>query len=79
MLEYVVEGGDNAKPIVQGNRDLVLTEFDDQMHQVYGSRTRVPRCRTVRSNMRQEFEYSLPRSDLQTTEGDWYRREFGNL
>lgn len=80
VLEYVVEGGDNAKPIVQrSNTDLILTGFDDHMHQVHGSRTRVPRSRTVRSNRMDDFEYSIVRPNLQTTEGDRYRKEFANL
>ena len=66
----IVEGGDNATPIFQSNKDLILTEFDEHMHQVFGSRTRVPRRRTVKSNQMDDFEY-LQRSNLQTTEEDW--------
>ncbi len=63
-----LQGGDSAQPVIQGNRDLILTGFDDHMHQVFGSRTRVPcRC-TVRSNQMEDFEYSQ-RSNMQTSEG----------
>ena len=41
VLEYVVEGGDNTKSIVQSNQDLTLTGFDEHMHQVIGTRTSV--------------------------------------
>ena len=47
ILEYVVEGGDNAIPIVSSNNALIFAGFDDSMYQVHGSRTRVPRRRTV--------------------------------
>ena len=60
-------------------RSDTTPQFDDHMHQVHGSRTRVPRSRTVRSNRMDDFEYSIVRPNLQTTEGDWYRREFANL
>ena len=73
-LEYAIEGGDNAQTFVQSNKDLVLTGFDDHMHQVIGARTHAPRQRTVQSNRLEGFEYSLPRQSLQTTEGDWYRK-----
>ena len=79
VLEYVIEGGDNAKSIIQSNQDLILTGFDEHMHQVIGRRTRAPRQRTVRSNRNEDFEYSSTRDNMQTTEGDWYRREYGNL
>jgi serine/threonine-protein kinase RIO1 len=79
ILEYHVEGGDNAQPIVQSNNKLSLTGFDEHMHQVFGTRTCVPRQRSVRSNRLEDFEYSLPRQNLQTTKGDWYRREHINL
>ena len=78
ILEYVVEGGDNAIPIVSSNADLIHAGFDDNMHHVHGSRTRVPRRRTFRSNRREEYRY-VGRQSLQTSEGDWYRREYGNL
>ena len=79
ILEYVVAGGDNAIPIVSSNSDLIYVGFDDNMHQVHGSRTRVPRRRTIRSNRTENSLYSVARQSLQTTEGDWYRREYGNL
>eukprot|EP00584_Thalassiosira_punctigera_P026082 CAMPEP_0172578128 /NCGR_PEP_ID=MMETSP1067-20121228/138579_1 /TAXON_ID=265564 ORGANISM="Thalassiosira punctigera, Strain Tpunct2005C2" /NCGR_SAMPLE_ID=MMETSP1067 /ASSEMBLY_ACC=CAM_ASM_000444 /LENGTH=298 /DNA_ID=CAMNT_0013370821 /DNA_START=195 /DNA_END=1091 /DNA_ORIENTATION=+ len=77
VLEYVVEGGANAKPIISSNKDLIDAGFE--MTQVYGSSVRVPRRRTVRSNQMSDFEYSGTRSSLQTSEGDWYRREYGNM
>ena len=58
---------------------LILAGFDDNMNQVHGSRTRVPRHRTVQSNGTEDSLYSVARQNLQTTEGDWYRREYGNL
>ena len=71
MLEYVLEGGDNAKPFVYSNTNLILARFEDGMHQVLGARTRVPRRRTVRSNQMEDFEYSQTRSNMQTSEGEW--------
>ncbi len=38
VLGYVVGGGYNVKPTVQSNRDLILAEFDEHMHQVFGSK-----------------------------------------
>ena len=69
---------DTTLPVVQSNCELVLAGFDDQMHQVHGSRTRVPRRRTVWSNHMDSFGLLPSRSSLQTTEGDWHRKEFGN-
>ena len=60
-LEYAIEGGDNAQTFVQSNKDLVLTGFDDHMHQVIGARTHARRQQTVQSNRLEGFEYSLPR------------------
>ena len=79
ILEYVLAGGDNAMPIVSSNHALILAGFDDNMNQVHGSRTRVPRRRTVRSNNTDDSLYSVAMQNLQTSEGDWYRREYGNL
>ena len=78
-LEYEVEGGENAKPFVVSNDGLLLVVNEGDMHQVLGSRVRAPRRRTVRSNQSDDFEYTSTRASLQTTEGDWYRREYGNL
>lgn len=77
-LEYKVEGGDNTKPFVVSNNSLLLAGFDNDMHQVVGSRVRAPRRHTVRPNQYDDFEYTS-RASLQTTEGDWYRREYGNV
>ena len=79
ILEYVIAGEDSAIPIVSSNSDLIYVGFDDNMHQVHGSRTRVPRRRTIRSNRTENSLHSVARQSLQTTEGDWYRREYGNL
>ena len=80
MLEYVVEGGANAKPVVQrSNSTLLYAVPDEHINQVLGSRVRAPRQRTIRSNRMDDFDYSSARSNLQTTEGDWFRREFGNV
>ena len=38
MIEYVV---DDTAPIVQSNNDLVLSGFDNRMHQVHGLRTHI--------------------------------------
>ena len=75
--EYVVEGGDNAMPFVQSNYNLLCTGFENGMHQVEGEKVRDPRQRTVRSYQRDDFEYSIPR--LQTTEGEWHKRESENV
>ena len=76
VIEFVIE--DNPT-IMQSNSDSVLVGFDDYMHQVHGSRTSVPRRRTVQSNHMGDFGLFLARVNLQTSEGDWCRREFGNM
>ena len=63
---------------MQSNNDLVLVGFDESMHQVHGSRTRVPRRRTVKANRMDDFGLLPATVNLQTTEGDWYRKQFGN-
>lgn len=79
-MEYVVEGGDNAQPFVCSNATLLYTDFEEQMHQVVGSRVRVPRQRTIWSNRMDDYDYSgSTRLSLQTSEGEWYRKEFGNM
>ncbi len=47
VLEYIIEDGEDAKPLVQNNKNLILTGFDKNMHQVYGTRARVPRQHSV--------------------------------
>ncbi len=80
VLEYIIEDGEVAKPLVQSNKDLILTGFDKNMHQVYGTRAHVPRQCLVRSSRMDDFEYSGgTRSTLQTTQGEWYRKEYGNV
>jgi hypothetical protein len=78
--EYIIEDGEDAKLLVQSNKDLILTGFDKNMHQVYGTRARVPRQRLVQSSRIDDFEYSEgTRSTMQTTQGEWYRKEYGNV
>ena len=48
------------------------------MTQIIGERSRVPRRRNIRSIQSDNFEYDTPFS-LQTTEGHWFRKEFGNV
>ena len=67
MLEYVAYTG---APVVQRNSDLVYAGFDEYMHQVHGSRIRVPRRRTVRSNRIDDFGLLPERVNLKTSEGD---------
>ena len=74
VSEYVLEAN---PPCVQTNCELVLADFD--MHQVTGRVTCVPRTRSVRAHHMDAFGRLSSRSNLQTTEGDWYRREFGNV
>jgi hypothetical protein len=78
VLEYEIEGGANAMPLVNSNQYLLFVVPDEQVVRVLGMNVRVPRRRNVRSNQSDDFEYSA-RSSLQTSEGEWYRREFGNL
>jgi hypothetical protein len=39
----------------------------------------MPRTRTVRAHNMDTFGLLPNRSNLKTTEGDWYGREFGNI
>ncbi len=73
-LEYTVDRT-NPYPIVNHNHTLVLGGFD--MVQIVGNSVKVLRQRTIQS--RNEFGYNNPQKNLQTKEGDWYRREFGNV
>lgn len=77
-LEYVIEGGDNAQPFVCSNHSLLLTGINESVNQVTGSRVRVTRRRTVRSNQLEGFDYGM-RSNLQTSEEDFFSREYGNI
>ncbi len=47
------------------------------MVQIIGNAVRVLRQRTIRSR-NDEFGFNIPQQNLQTREGDWYRKEFGN-
>ena len=76
VLEYVL---DEYAAIVQSSSTLVFAGFDAHMHQVSGISVRVPRRRTNRSN-RMIDDGLLPATiNLQTTEEDWYRKEYGNV
>jgi hypothetical protein len=78
--KYIIEDGEDAKLLVQSNKDLILTGFDKNMHQVYRTRARVPRHRLVGSSRMDDFEYSEgTRSKMQTTQGEWYWKEYGNV
>jgi hypothetical protein len=77
VLEYIVEGGDNAIPFIQSNSGLLLVVPEEHIIRVLGQNVRVSRRRTVRSNQMDDFEYAT-RQSLQTSEGEWYRREFHN-
>ena len=73
-LEYTVDRT-NPYPIVNHNHTLVLGGFD--MVQIIGNAVRVAQQRTIQSW--NEIGYNIPQQNLQTREGDWYRREFGNV
>ena len=62
---------------MQINSELFLSDFD--MHQLTSRVTRMPRTRTMWAHYMYIFGLLPNRSNLQTTEGDWYRREFGNI
>ncbi len=80
VLEYIIEDGEDTKPLVQSNKDLILTGFDKNMHQVYGARACVTRQHSVRSSRMDDFEYSEgTRSTMQTAQGEWYQEEYGNV
>ena len=49
------------------------------MTQVIGKNTRVLRQRTFENPNVEHNVYAAPRSNLQTREGDWFRRDFGNV
>eukprot|EP00984_Skeletonema_dohrnii_P024295 scaffold13403_cov120-Skeletonema_dohrnii-CCMP3373.AAC.2 len=74
-LEYVIEKAE-PDPIVNNNKELLHAGFP--MTQVIGSRSRVPRRRNVRSIQSDDYEYDTPAS-LQTSEGHWFRKEWGNV
>ena len=76
VLEYVL---DEYAAIVQSSCTLVYAGFDAHMHQVSGTCVRVPRRRTNRSNRMIDDWLLPPTINLQTTEGDWYRKEYGNV
>jgi hypothetical protein len=46
--------------------------------QTLGSSVRVPRQRSVRMRC-DDFGYAAPLLNLQTQEGDWFRREYPNI
>ena len=56
VLEYVIEGGDSAIPVVQSNSSLLVVAHDEHMTRVLGNNVRVPRRRAVRTNQSDDFE-----------------------
>ena len=74
MPEYVLE---TTSSCVQTNCEMVLVDFE--MYQVTDRVTRVPRTRTVQARRMDIFGLLPNRSNLQTTEGDWYKKELGNI
>ena len=76
-LLYRIEK-EEPHPLVQA--DVFLLHSGFEMTQVVGARANVPRSRSVR-NRRKDGEngYAVPRLNLQTREGDWFRRDFGNI
>jgi hypothetical protein len=73
-LKYCVEA-EHPYPVVNHYNDLVMGGFD--MVQTVGRSVRVPRQRTVRTR-NDEYGYAHPTLNLQTREGDWFRREHPN-
>ena len=63
-------------PIVDNNKELLHAGFS--MTQIIGERNRVPRRLNIWSILSNDYEYDTP-SSLQTTEGHWFRKEFGNV
>ena len=50
------------------------------MTQVVGARANVPQSRSVQDRWNDDDNgYAVPRLNLQTREGDWSRRDFGNI
>ena len=76
-LLYRIEK-EEPHPLVQA--DVFLLHSGFEMTQVVGARANVPRSRSVR-NCRKDGEngYAVPRLNLQTREGDWFRSDFGNI
>jgi hypothetical protein len=58
VLEYVIEGGENAVPFIQSHLGLLLVVPGENINRVIGQNVRVPRRRTVRSNQMDDFEYT---------------------
>ena len=75
MLVYVIEKTE-PDPIINNNKELLHAGFS--MTQIIGERSRVRTRRDVRSIQSVDFEYDTP-SSLQTTEGHWFRKEFGSV
>lgn len=65
-------------PLVQS--DIFLLHSGFEMTQVVGARANVPRSRSVQDRWNDDDNgYAVPRLNLQTREGDWFRRDFGNI
>ena len=76
-LLYRIEK-EEPHPLVQA--DVFLLHSGFEMTQVVGARANVPRSRSVRYRRKDdENGYAVPRLNLQTREGDWFRRDFGNI
>ena len=67
----------SAITVVQSNSSLLVVAHDEHMTRVLGNIFRVPRRRAVRSNQSDDFEWTT-RQNLQTSEGEWYKREYAN-
>jgi hypothetical protein len=74
-LKYSVEL-EQPFPVVNHYQNLVMGGFE--MVQTLGSSVRVPRQRSVRTRC-DDFGYAAPLLNLQTREGDWFRREYPNI
>ena len=76
-LLYRIEK-EEPRTLVQA--DVFLLHSGFEMTQAVGARANVPRSRSVR-NCRKDGEngYAVPRLNLQTREGNWFRRDFGNI
>lgn len=71
---------DEPNPLVQS--DIALLHAGFEMTQVVGRRAAVPRSRTrTRTRRGNDIDDGLsrPRMNLQTREGDWFRKDFHNV
>ncbi len=77
-LEYHIEK-EETHPLVQSDRFLIHSGF--KMTQVVEQQAWVPRTRTARGRKpRNDAKgYNRPQLNLTTKEGDWFRKDFGNI